>query len=216
MFQGLPLLAHSVRHARESRRITRTIVSTDSVQYADVARQFGADVPFLRPVEIAGDISSDLEVFQHALDWLAREEGYEPEICVHLRPTSPIRRVSDIDAIVQWLIDHADLDSVRSVTLAAQTPFKMWFRDDAGLLAPVLPTAAKDASSLPRQVLPIVYVQNACIDAVRTRVIREQHSMTGQRVYGYVMSGHDDIDTEEDFQRAAARAGTSDPESRTR
>ena len=205
LFRGVPLLGHSVRHACEARTVTRTIVSTDSPRYAEVARGCGAEVPFLRPAEIAGDLSSDLEVFQHALEWLRREEGYEPAICVHLRPTYPVRRVSDIDAIVQLLLDHSELDAVRSVAPAPCTPFKMWFRADSGLLTPVVATATRGAHSLPRQQLPTVYLQNACIDAVRSRVIREQDSMTGDRVFGYVMQAHDDIDTEEDFQRALAQ-----------
>ena len=202
LFRDVPLLAHSVRHAREARTITRTIVSTDSTAYAEIARQFGAEVPFLRPSEIAGDLSADIDVFRHALEWLKREERYEPDICVHLRPTYPVRRVSDIDAIVQLLLDHPDLDAVRSVVAAPDTPFKMWFRAETGLLTPVVATAIEDAHNLPRQRLPTVYLQNACIDAVRTRVILEQGSMTGKRIYGYVMDDHHDIDTEADFQRA--------------
>ena len=141
--------------------------------YAGIAREFGAEAPFLRPAGIAGDLSSDLEVFQHVLDWLQREEDYQPDICVHLRPTYPVRRVSDIDAIVQILLDHPELDAVRSVAPAPCTPFKMWFRADSGLLTPVVATATRGAHSLPRQQLPTVYLQNACIDAVRSRVIRE-------------------------------------------
>jgi CMP-N,N'-diacetyllegionaminic acid synthase len=201
-FRGIPLLAHSIRHAQMSSLITRTIVSTDSVHYAKIARKFGAEVPFLRPAELAGDLSTDLEVFEHALGWLEREENYRPEICVHLRPTYPTRNAADIDSIVRLLLNAPDLDSVRSVTVAADTPFKMWFRDESGMLQAVLKSETEEAHSAPRQSLPTVYVQNACVDAIRCNVIRSQRSMTGVRVYGYVIDHNDDIDTEADFEKA--------------
>jgi CMP-N-acetylneuraminic acid synthetase len=185
------------------------MVSTDSAMYADIAREFGAEVPFLRPVELSGDLATDLEVFQHALEWLRREENYQPDICVHLRPTYPTRCANDIDAIVQLLVEMPSIDSVRSVAPAPFTPFKMWFRDEASMLKPVVQSSIPEAYNLPRQSLPVVYLQNACIDAVRTRVIHEQQSMTGDHIYGYVTEGHDDIDSEQDFQHALIRGGLS-------
>jgi CMP-N-acetylneuraminic acid synthetase len=212
-FRGLPLLAHSVVQARESTLVTRTIVSTDSAEYARIGRQFGAETPFLRPAEISGDLSSDLEVFLHALEWLEREEGYRPAICVHLRPTYPLRTIADIDAMIQILLDNPRFDSARSVAPARETPFKMWFRDAQGALRPVVAGAIPDAHSLPRQALPPVFLQNACIDVVRAQVIRERRSMTGDRVYGHLMNDNFDIDTERDFQSAieAATAGRHGP-----
>jgi len=203
-FHGLPLLAHSVIDARESALITRVIVSTDSDEYARVGREFGAETPFLRPAEISGDLSTDLEVFVHALEWIEREEGYRPALCVHLRPTYPLRKVADIDAMIQILLDNPHLDSARSVVPAPDTPFKMWFRDASGALQPAVPGPIPDAHNLPRQALPPVFLQNACIDVVRSRVILERRSMTGDRVYGYLMNENFDIDTEHDFQTADA------------
>src|SRR2546430_1486167 len=77
---GKPLLVHSIEHAKSSALITRVIVSTDSEEYAKIARAAGAEVPFLRPAEISRDESTDLEVFLHALGWLKKNENYEPEI----------------------------------------------------------------------------------------------------------------------------------------
>jgi len=208
-FRGLPLLAHSVIRARESALVTRTIVSTDSADYARIGRQFGAETPFLRPAGISGDLSSDLEVFLHALEWLEREEGYQPDLCVHLRPTYPLRSVTDIDAMIRVLLDNPHFDSARSVALTPDTPFKMWFRDACGALEPVVTGAIPDAHSLPRQALPPVFLQNACIDVVRSRVLREQRSMTGDRVYGYLMHDNFDIDSAHHFQTAAAAADVS-------
>lgn len=203
MIAGKPLLAHSIDHALSARMVCRTIVSTDSEHYAQIAREYGAETPFLRPLNIAGDLSTDFETFDHALRWLAEKEGYRPDIVVHLRPTHPVRYAADIDAMLQILMDHSEYDSARSVTLAPETPFKMWIRNADGQITPVARASIIEAYNQPRQALPEVYLQNACIDVTRTRVILEDCSMTGKRIYGYVMDNTFDIDTETQFLRAS-------------
>lgn len=205
---GKPLLAHSIAHALAAPSITRTIVSTDSEAYAALAREYGAEVPFLRPAEFAQDQSTDLEVFTHALRWLAEHEGYRPDLCVHLRPTYPVRKIADIEAVIQILVDRPELHAVRSVAPAPHPPMKMWFRDDDGRLSPVVATGLRDAHSLPRQLLPPAYLQNACVDAVRTAVILEMRSMTGTEVFGYLMDDNFDIDHEAELRRAEAVLAT--------
>jgi CMP-N,N'-diacetyllegionaminic acid synthase len=204
-FRGRPLLVHSIEQALAARTVDRVLVSTDSPEYAEIARRHGADVPFLRPAEIAGDLSTDLEVFEHALGWLAAHEGYRPEICVHLRPTYPTRRAEDIDRAVRMLREHPDDDSVRSVAPAPETPFKMWFLSDDGTLRPVVTDPAyPEAYNRPRQELPRTFLQNAAVDVVRARVVREQHSMTGRRILGMLMDSIHDIDDLDQFQAAEA------------
>ncbi len=202
---GKPMMAHSIEQAHAARTVTRTIVSTDSALYAEIARTYGAEAPFLRPAEFAEDNSTDLEVFQHALSWLREQESYVPEFCLHLRPTHPVRKIEDIDAIVQLLIDRPDLDSVRSIVLAPETPYKMWSRSGDGLLAPILTDGPPEAYNMPRQALPQVFLQAASIDAVRSRVVVECNSMTGEHIYGYAVSDMFDIDTESDFDAACER-----------
>jgi hypothetical protein len=89
----------------------------------------GAETPFLRPAEFATDQSLDLPVFRHALEWLKRNEGYEPDIVVQLRPTSPVRPVNLVDDAVRLLTDHPEADSVRGVVPSSENPFKMWLID---------------------------------------------------------------------------------------
>jgi CMP-N,N'-diacetyllegionaminic acid synthase len=204
-FAGKPLLAHSIDHARAATRITRTIVSTDSEHYAAIARQYGAETPFLRPASLATDEATDLVAFEHALTWLAEHENYHPDIVVHLRPTYPMRRPEDIDQIVEILLKHPELDSVRTVSPAPATPFKMWFRQASGQLSPVIDDG-KESYNSARQTLPETYLQNACIDAMRPRVILQQHSMTGNRIYGFVMDENFDIDSHADFLQATRQA----------
>lgn len=202
-FAGKPMLAHSIDHALAARSVGRTIVSTDSEEYAEIARAFGAETPFLRPAALAQDDSTDLEVFQHALQWLRDHEDWAPEIVVHLRPTYPTRAPGDIDRVVDILHTDSSLDSVRTVAPAPATPFKMWLRDSRGLLTPVV-DRGDEAYNQPRQTLPAVYLQNASIDAVRSRTIVEQGSMTGRRIFGYLTDHHLDIDTPEDLIAALA------------
>ncbi|HVQ32220.1 MAG TPA: acylneuraminate cytidylyltransferase family protein [Vicinamibacteria bacterium] len=208
-FHGKPLLVHSVEHGLRARNVDRVIVSTDSAQYREIARGAGAEVPFLRPTALAGDTSTDLEVFAHALLWLERNEGYRPEACVHLRPTYPNRRVEDVESAVDLLLADPTADSVRSVARAPHTPYKMWRLQEGGTMRPLLASALREPYNLPRQVLPEVFIQNAAVDVVRTAVVRERHSMTGSRVLAYVMDGLDDIDNWSDLA-AAERAPALD------
>ena len=206
---GKPMLAWSVEHAKASKRITRVIVSTDSERYADIARQAGAEVPFLRPAEYATDTALDLDVFKHALMWLETHGGYSPDIVVQLRPTYPKRDPADIDAMVDMLIADSKADSVRSVALAGEVPYKMWLNATDHYAAPqkdlILEPLMKtipECYNMPRQELPTVYYQNACIDVMRAATVLEKDSMTGERILGYLMGENLDIDSEIELLRA--------------
>jgi CMP-N,N'-diacetyllegionaminic acid synthase len=201
-FRGRPLLAHSVEQALAAPNVDRVIVSTDSEAYAEIARRAGAEVPFIRPAEIAGDLTPDIDVFRHALSWLADAEGYRPEYCVHLRPTYPTRQVRDVIDAVELLRRNSSAHSVRSVAPAPHTPYKMWTKADDGSLRPLLVSDIPEAHSQPRQKLPEVFLQNAAVDVVRSTVIRELNSMCGSRVIPYVMDRVDDIDNLDDFWTA--------------
>jgi len=185
---GRPLIAYSILQAQASQRVTRVVVSTDDPEIADVAREWGAEVPFLRPREYAEDLSPDLDVFRHALEWLERAEGYRPDLVVHLRPPGPVRRVELIDAAIDLLDAHPEADAVRSVSVARQTPYKMWRLAEGGYLEPMqrVPGVA-DCQSLPRQRLPTVYWQNGYVDVVRPRAVLEKSSMWGDRVVPLVI-----------------------------
>ena len=91
---GHPLLAYSVRAGVKAGNIDRVIVSTDSAEYADIAKRYGGEAPFLRPAPLAGDRSSDYEFIAHALDWMQQNEKRLPDLIVHLRPTTPLREAS--------------------------------------------------------------------------------------------------------------------------
>jgi len=205
MIAGKPLIAYSIEQALLSQHITRTIVSTDDHEIAGVARQHGAEVPFMRPLEFAQDLSTDLDVFRHALAWLRDRENYQPELVVHLRPTGPVRKVKLIDRAIEILSANQLADSLRSVSLALQTPFKMWrIVDDT--LKPVMSLAGvTEPYSLPRQQLPKVYWQNGYVDIVRPRVVLEQASMSGDHILPFVVNEPMlEIDHEDDVAKVEA------------
>ena len=202
-FAGHPLLAYSISAGLQSKRVTRVIASTDDGEIAEVARSYGAEVPFLRPAELAQDHTTDLPVFQHVLDWLRREEKYVPEIVVQLRPTSPIRPLDCVDRAVEILMEHAEADSVRGVVPSGQNPYKMWVIQESGSMTPLMGDGPPEAYNRPRQELPPTYWQTGHIEAIRTGTITDQASMSGGVILPLVLDARYaiDIDTLEDWKR---------------
>jgi len=198
---GKPMLCYSIEHAKKSKYINRIILSTDSVKYAKIGESYGAEVPFIRPEQYATDTALDIDVFYHCLDFLKKKEGYHADIVVHLRPTYPIRDTKDIDAMIEIIMNDAKIDSVRSISPAKEIPYKMWLQEKDGFISPVIKDI-KECYNMPRQELPKVYYQNACIDVIRGDVILEQRSMSGSNIFGYIMHKNFDIDTEEEFLKA--------------
>ncbi len=189
MIAGKPLIAYTIEQALASQHITRTIVSTDDREIADVALKYGAEVPFMRPPEYAQDLSPDIDVFRHALLWLQEHDGYQPELVVHLRPTGPVRRVDIIDQAIEQLAKEPAADSLRAVSLPVQTPYKMWRISEDGYLEPLLRLEGHSEShSLPRQMLPAVYWQNGYVDILRPATVLEQHSMAGKKVLPLIIN----------------------------
>lgn len=186
---GKPLIAYSILHAQACPSITRVVVSTDDDEIAEVARSYGAEVPFKRPAEAATDSATDFQVFHHALSWLAEHEAYAPELVVHLRPTGPVREVALIERAVQLMLANPEADALRSVGTAEQTPYKMWRIEDSFLRPLIELPGYPEAHSMPRQKLPVAYWQNGYVDIVRPRTILELESMTGQVVLPFVVEG---------------------------
>jgi len=198
---GQPAVVHSIRHALGSRLVRRVLVSTDDTEIAAVAAQAGAEVPFLRPRELAEDQVLDWPVFEHALAHLATHEGYRPEIVVHLRPTTPYRRVEWIDAAIELLLSRDDADSIRSVSRVDQHPYRVFRIDASGFLDPLMKHEHAQPFLLRRQDLPPLYYYNCVIDVTRRSTIMDKRSMTGDKILPYVMEASDvvDIDTPRDL-----------------
>jgi CMP-N-acetylneuraminic acid synthetase len=203
-FAGHPLIAYSINAALQARTVTRVVVSTDDPEIAAVAQTFGAEIPFLRPAELAADRSTDLPVFQHALNWLSEHEDYHPDIILHLHPTSPVRPRGFIDQAVQLLRDHPQAECVRSVVAPGQNPYKMWRIDSqSGRMLPLLTVQGiAEPYNTPRQVLPDVYLQTGHVNAIRPETIL-LGSMTGQMILPVIIDARYevDLDTLADWER---------------
>lgn len=214
-FCGKPLIAWSIQHALQCRYPMRVIVSTDSEEFAAVAREYGAEVPFLRPAEISQDLSIDEEFAQHAIKWLKENEGYEADVLVHLRATYPTRSVETLNTCVETFlrVREEGYTSLRTIIPAEKTPFKMYrmYGDLSGGTAIIEPLfRTLDSIHEPfnncRQALPKTYVHNCCIDIVNTSIVLSG-SMSGLKIYPILMDTGDffDIDTPEDWSAAEAQ-----------
>lgn len=202
LINGKPMIAYSIEHAKKSKYINRIIVSTDSEVYAEIAREYGAETPFIRPAEYATDTALDIDVFEHALTFLRDKEGYEPDIIVQLRPTYPYRDPADIDAMIELMLQDPETTAVRSVLCNEVVPHKMWYLGEGNEMTPLL-NDIPEAYNMPRQQLPKTYYQNGNVDVMRPENILKYHSMTGKKIKGYEMHEMFDVDTESDFSRVA-------------
>lgn len=203
---GHPLIAYSIAAGLNSKLVTRTILSTDDEEIAAVGRRYGADVPFIRPEEFARDDSRDLPVFQHVLSWLEENEGYQPEVVVQLRPTSPFRSPTLIDEAVQILLDNPQASSVRGVVPSKQNPYKMWQVQGDGQMNPILKPKLVEPYNMPRQELPETFWQTGHIDAIRAKIIGDG-SMSGEKIFACLIDPWYSVDLDSilDWEGAESR-----------
>ena len=197
---GLPLLAHTVIHSLNSKLISRTIVSTDSKKYADIAKNYGAEVPFLRPDNISGDRSTDLECFKHCLSFLKKNENYVPDIIVHLRVTYPIREKNIIDNCIKLFLKKKNYHSLRTISKSEDPIEKMWYkRKDNSIFNPL--TKNTENHSISDQSLPQSYHQNNCVNLLRVKNTILKNKIAGTKILGYEMKHNFDIDFPEDLKK---------------
>jgi CMP-N,N'-diacetyllegionaminic acid synthase len=203
---GLPLIAHTIRPALESGIFSSVIVSTDEESTAETARRFGAEVPFLRPPELAGDRSPDIEWILHALGYLAGH-GSQFDAFAILRPTSPFRTPATFQRAWETFISFPGADSLRAVEACRQHPGKMWTLTD-GLLKPLLDDGGANPPwhSSATQSLPPVYAQNASLEIAWTRVPLETGTIAGRVIAAFLTKDFEgfDINNPEDFLLAEA------------
>ncbi|MGE0444008.1 MAG: acylneuraminate cytidylyltransferase family protein [Vicinamibacterales bacterium] len=192
---GHPVLAYTIAAARASGVFDAVIVSTDSEETAAVARQYGAEVPFLRPAALAGDTSPDIEWLDHLIRALAAQ-GRSWDCFGLLRPTSPFRTVETIRRAWTLFTSQHGVDSLRAVEKCAQHPGKMWVVRGQRMF-PLLPFETRPGQpwhSTPYQALPPVYVQNASLEIAWTRVVLEQKTIAGDVVVPFITEGYEGFD----------------------
>jgi N-acylneuraminate cytidylyltransferase len=201
---GHPLIAYTIAAARHSGCFARVIVSTDTEDYARIARHYGADVPFLRPLEYAGDLSPDIEWVAFTLARLA-DHGEEYERFSILRPTSPFRQADTIRRAFDQFQDDPTADSLRAVEKCRQHPGKMWVIHGQRM-TPLLPfwNDKQPWHSSQYQALPEVYVQNASLEIAWSRVVRDGGTIAGAVIAPFLTRDHEgfDINRVEDWETA--------------
>lgn len=191
---GHPLMAYSIAAARGCGVFTDVVVSTDSEHYARIARHYGAEVPFLRPSEIAGATSPDIEWVEFTLKRL-REIGRDYEAFSILRPTSPFRKPGTIRRAWQAFLAETGVDSLRAVEKCRQHPGKMWILGGRRMV-PLLPLGPRTQPwhSSQYAALPEVYVQNASLEIAWSRVVWERHTIAGDVVMPFLTEGDEGLD----------------------
>lgn len=198
---GKPLLEYTVTTARQARRLSRVILSTEDEEIAYLGRRLGVEVPFIRPVELAQDDTPMLPVVIHAVETLEREGGFFDAVCI-LQPTHPLRTAKDIDTCIE-LLETSQATAVITVLSvpAKYNPHWVYFRDDKGYLR----LSTGEAEPIPRrQLLPPAYHREGSVYVVRREVLMASRSLYGDRVLGVTVSAERsiNIDTWDDWIKA--------------
>lgn len=199
---GYPLLAYSIVAAKMSKRIGRVLLSTDSEQYAEIGRKYGADVPFLRPSEFSTDKSTDREFMVHAMEWVRDHEGQLPEYWVHLRPTTPLRNPAHLDDAVSMFENRPEATALRSAHPSPESPFKWFRRNEQGYLTGLTSDETSlDRFNLPRQAYPSVFIPDGYVDIVRSSFVLGSSLLHGDKVLGFESPHCTEVDSVEELDR---------------
>ena len=208
LLNGIPLIAHTIKHAFDSKYITRVVVVTDCEEIAGVARRFGAETPFKRPAEISGPTSHCFETYKYTVNWLAENEDYRPDILCTMLCTTPFRTSLDIDNCLAKIVKD-DCDWSFTVNEIEHHPYRAMIPEN-GLIKPLFDV---DRSILwaNRQELPLLYRFNGGVIAGKTKNIEDNDEYNIDNInfsntkVGYALmetARAIDIDTLEDFQLA--------------
>lgn len=198
---GKPLLAWITVAAAASKLIDKLVISTDSAEYAEIAKEHGAAAPFLRPAEISGDKALDIEYLTHAVNWFKANENWKPDIILRLPAASPLCRTEFIDKCIELLTGDPAADSCRTVINAPKHPYKLW-RNENGTLKPFMPESitGHDIANQPRQSFPEA-LSHTDVIAVRHDCLINKKSLSGDKILFHKVDKKDavDIDDEKDF-----------------
>lgn len=196
---GYPLIAWSIAAARLCPLIDRVIVSTNSAEIANVADQFGGEVPFLRPEQFATDTSPDLDFVIHALDWLQDNEKTEPDYLVHLRPTTPLRDPNRLAEAIGMITNQPEATALRSGHALAKSPHKMLQVVENFFTGFFPDHPDKEYYNLPRQTFPVAYQPDGYVDILKSSFVRASTSLHGARMLAYITPFTVEVDRPEDF-----------------
>ena len=210
---GHPLLAYAIATALESGVFERVVVSTDSEEIAEVARWYGAEVPFLRPPEFATSTSPDIEWLTFTLETLP--ERYD--LFALVRCTNPFRGPATVRRGLEQLLETPEADSLRAVERVKQHPGKMWLlAEDGRTMRPLLDQSRLEIAwhAGQYQALPPVYAQNSALEIAWTRVVSETGTREGRVVAPFLTNGYEgfNVDDEADWERAERLVASGEAE----
>lgn len=200
---GLPLIAHSIQTAQQCAQINRVVVSTDDQEIADVARHYGAEVPFFRPVELAGDRSSEYEAWKHAISAFEELSQEKIDIFVSLPPTSPLRAVEDVENCIREFTD-TEADIVITVKEASRSPYFNMVRNDEQGFSRLVNLAPDGRRYIRRQDVPVVYDMTTVAYVSSPEFILNSEAIFSGKVRSVLVPDERaiDIDTLLDFEFA--------------
>ena len=195
LLSGHPLIAYSIIAAKLSKKIERVIVSTDSEEYGDIAKKYGAEEPFIRPDTYSKDNSTDRDFFIHAIDWFKEYENTIPEYWVHLRPTTPLRVPEKIDEAIDVILNDDTATSLRSGHKAPESPLKWFVKEDKyfkGLIE-------NEEYNLPKESFEDIYIPDGYVDIVKTSYLLNNEKTHGENIISFESPVCTEIDSIEEF-----------------
>jgi CMP-N,N'-diacetyllegionaminic acid synthase len=193
---GHPLIAYSIAVAKMSLKIDRVIVSTNSKEYADIAKKYGAEVPFIRPEKYSKDYSTDRDFLLHAMNWFDKYENFSPEYWVHLRPTTPLRIFEVVDNAISEIIENKNASSLRSGHKAPESPLKWFIKRNhyfKGLVE-------NEDYNLPKEMFEQVYIPDGYVDVVRSSIVKNHQELHGDKMIGFDSPFCTEVDSKEEFE----------------
>lgn len=198
---GYPLISYSIALAKMTPGVDRVIVSTDSLEYAKIAEKYGAEVPFLRPKEISKDTSTDFDFMHHAVSWFDDNSIDVPDFWIHLRPTTPLRDVHEVEKAMALIANKQDATSLRSGHLSPESPFKWLRKNSDGFLTNLMGDDSNlDKYNGPRQDFPDVLIPNGYVDILRSSFIRDKKLLHGDKVLAYESPFCSELDAYEELE----------------
>lgn len=192
---GHPLIAYSIAVAKMSKTIDRVIVSTNSQEYADIVKQYGAEAPFIRPDEYSTDTATDKDFLVHAMNWLNDHEKHVPEYWVHLRPTTPLRNIKIIDNAINKIIQNKNATSLRSGHKAPESPLK-WFIKGKDYFIGLIDG---ENYNLPKEAFEQVYIPDGYVDVIKASFVMNSQEIHGNKMIGFESPVCTEVDSVEEF-----------------
>jgi N-acylneuraminate cytidylyltransferase/CMP-N,N'-diacetyllegionaminic acid synthase len=191
---GKPLIAWTIEQALESKYLDEVVVSTDDEEIAKISKKYGAEVPFMRPKELATDKAKGIKVVFHALKWLEEHNEYY-DLLILLQPTSPFRTAKDINQAIELLFIK-NAKAIVSVCETEHHPYWANMLPSDGCMKDFL---RPEAANKNRQDLPIFYRLNGAIYLAYYSYLKMQKGFLGDKTYAYIMPRKSSIDIDDEF-----------------